>query len=51
MVSKAFTKLPQSSEQILHAEKYFAYEAPQKITLPELKGVLGPDLETNRLGR
>jgi hypothetical protein len=34
--------LPQSSEQILHAEKYFSYEAPQKLTLPDLKSVLGP---------
>lgn len=42
MVSKAFAKLPQSSEQILHADKYFAYEAPQKLTLPEFKTVLGP---------
>jgi hypothetical protein len=42
MVSQAFTKLPQSSEQILHAEKYFSYEAPQKLTLPELKAALGP---------
>src|ERR1044072_7297855 len=42
MVSRAFTKLPQSSEQILHADKYFAYEAPQKIALPELKPLLGP---------
>lgn len=42
MVSQAFTKLPQSSEQILHADKYFAYEAPQKLTLPEFKAVLGP---------
>jgi len=42
MVSRAFTKLPQSSEQILHADKYFAYEAPQKITLPDFKTVLGP---------
>ena len=42
MVSQAFSKLPQSSEQILHAEKYFAYEAPQKLTLPEFKTVLGP---------
>jgi hypothetical protein len=41
-VSQAFTKLPQSSEQILHAEKYFAYEAPQKLTLPDFKLVLGP---------
>jgi hypothetical protein len=34
--------LPQSSEQILHAEKYFSYEAPQKLTLPELQSALGP---------
>ncbi len=42
MVSQAFTKLPQSSEQILHADKYFSYEPPQKITLPDFKSVLGP---------
>src|SRR5215213_7358501 len=42
MISKAFAKLPQSSEQILHPDKYFAYEAPQKLTLPEFKSVLGP---------
>src|ERR1044072_9493729 len=42
MVSRAFTTLPQSSEQILHAEKYFSYEAPQKIALPAFKSVLGP---------
>jgi hypothetical protein len=32
-VSQAFTELPQSSEQILHPEKYFAHEAPVKVTL------------------
>src|SRR5262245_15349742 len=42
LVSKAFTKLPQSTEQIMHPEKYFAYEAPVKITVPELKPLLGP---------
>jgi hypothetical protein len=42
MVSQAFTKLPQSSEQILHADKYFSYEAPQKLTLPDFKILLGP---------
>src|SRR6185369_2393611 len=42
MVSQAFTKLPQSSEQILHADKYFAYEVPQKLALPEFKTMLGP---------
>lgn len=42
MVSQAYTKLPQSTEQILHAQKYFDYESPQKLTLPEFKTVLGP---------
>jgi hypothetical protein len=35
-VSKAFTELPQSTEQILHPEKYFAHEAPVKVTLPDI---------------
>jgi hypothetical protein len=42
MVSKAFTKLPQSSEQIMHPEKYFSYEAPVKVVVPDLKPLLGP---------
>src|SRR5678810_523447 len=42
LVSRAFTKLPQSSEQILHADKYFSYEAPQKLALPDFKTILGP---------
>ena len=42
LVSEAFSKLPQSTEQILHADKYFAYEAPLKITLPEFTAALGP---------
>jgi hypothetical protein len=42
MVSKAFTKLPQSSEQIMHPDKYFAYEAPLKVVVPDLKLQLGP---------
>jgi hypothetical protein len=42
MVSKAFTKLPQSTEQILHPEKYFAYEPPVKVTLPNFRRALGP---------
>jgi hypothetical protein len=39
-VSKAFTDLPQSTEQILHPEKYFAHEAPVKVTLPDLTPLL-----------
>jgi len=42
MVSRAFTTLPQSTEQILHADKYFSYEAPQKLAVPDFKNVLGP---------
>jgi hypothetical protein len=40
-VSKAFTDLPQSTEQILHVEKYLAREAPLKITLPDFSAALG----------
>ncbi|HYG11084.1 MAG TPA: hypothetical protein VD835_14140, partial [Pyrinomonadaceae bacterium] len=41
LVSEAYKNLPQSTEQILHAEKYFAREAPLKINLPEIAGLLG----------
>jgi hypothetical protein len=40
MVSKAYTRLPQSTEQILHPEKYFSNEAPVKVVLPDLTSVL-----------
>src|SRR6266404_3341431 len=39
-VSKAFTELPQSTEQIMHPEKYYAHEAPVKVTLPDITGLL-----------
>jgi hypothetical protein len=39
-VSEAFTTLPQSTEQILHPEKYFAHEAPVKVVLPDLAPLL-----------
>ena len=39
-LSKAFTNLPLSTEQILHPEKYFAYEKPLKITLPDVSSLL-----------
>jgi hypothetical protein len=41
LISEAYKTLPQSSEQILHPEKYFAHEAPVKIDLPELDSILG----------
>jgi hypothetical protein len=40
MISKAFTRLPQSSEQILHPDKYFSYEQPLKVVLPDLTSLL-----------
>ena len=39
-VSQAFTTLPQSTEQILHPEKYFAHEAPVMVTLPDIAPLL-----------
>jgi hypothetical protein len=40
-VSQAFTDLPQSTEQILHADKYFAHEAPVKVEMPDISKQLG----------
>ena len=40
MVSNAFTRLPLSSEQILHPEKYFNYERPMKIVSPDVTNLL-----------
>jgi len=39
-VSKAYTNLPLSTEQIIHPEKYFSYERPVKIALPDLAKLL-----------
>src|SRR6266851_5544086 len=39
-VSTAFTELPQSTEQVMHSEKYFAHEAPVKVTLPDITPLL-----------
>ncbi len=40
MVSQAFNRLPLSTEQILHPDKYFSYEQPVKIHLPDVTNVL-----------
>jgi hypothetical protein len=47
-VSQAFTTLPQSTEQILHADKYFAHEAPVKVTLPDVTNLLNASRQTTR---
>jgi len=40
-VSQAYAKLPLSSEQILHPDKYFDYERPVKVALPDVRTLLG----------
>jgi hypothetical protein len=40
-VSRAYTDLPQSTEQILHFDKYIAREQPLKIQLPDVTPLLG----------
>jgi len=40
-VSQAFKDLPQSTEQILHPDKYFTHEAPVKVGLPDVRAQLG----------
>jgi hypothetical protein len=40
-VSRAFEKMPLSSEQILHLDKYDAYEAPVKVAIPAIDSLLG----------
>jgi hypothetical protein len=40
-VSRAYTELPQSTEQIMHVEKYYARDEPVKLTLPDIGGALG----------
>ncbi len=41
LVSQAYKDLPKSTEQVLHAEKYFAGEQPVKVELPDIKALLG----------
>ncbi len=40
-VNKAYTRWPESTEQILHPEKYRAGEKPQELAAPALDQVLG----------
>jgi hypothetical protein len=41
-VTRAFKELPESTEQVLHPEKYFAHEPPVKVSLPDVGKLLGP---------
>jgi len=44
-VNSAFVNPPQSTEQILHPEKYLAGEAPVEIEVPNFTSLLGEDWE------
>lgn len=44
-VDRAYTELPQSTEQIIHAEKYLDGEPPVEIELPDLAAGLGAGWE------
>jgi len=47
-VSEAFQTLPQSTEQVMHPEKYFAHEAPVKVTLPDITSLLNSASRSDR---
>ena len=40
LLSRSYTRLPESTEQILHAEKYFSAERPVKVRLADLTTLL-----------
>ena len=43
MLNEAWANPPQSTEQILHPEKFLAEEGPLLVTLPDLQTVLGDE--------
>ncbi len=44
-VNEAFARVPQSTEQVLHPDKYLATEPPLEVTLPDLLPTLGEGWE------
>ncbi len=44
-VSQAFKTLPESTEQIMHPEKYLSHEAPVKVTLADLTSMLNESMK------
>ena len=40
-VDAAYSKPPESTEQVMHPEKYFAGEAPVLVTIPDLAAIAG----------
>jgi hypothetical protein len=52
-VDALFAALPESSEQVLHPDKYFAHEHPIEVALPDLAAALGNGwarLDTDTVG-
>jgi len=52
-VNKAYQRLPQSTEHILHPQKYVDDEAPLRVDIPSFEGALGAEwrlLRVNSLG-
>lgn len=52
-VDEAYSDPPQSTEQILHPDKYLARDEPQLVSVPPLTGTLGTDwrlVEAGTLG-
>ena len=47
-VDRAFSNPPQSTEQILHPDKYFTEDAPLEVSLPELEAALGDGWESKQ---
>lgn len=47
-LSKAYSQLPKSTEQIMHAEKYFSREAPATVRLPNFANLLNARQTANR---
>jgi hypothetical protein len=45
-VSQAFTTLPQSTEQIMHPEKYIVHEAPVQVSITDLTNMLNVRMRT-----
>ncbi len=41
-VNEAYKDPPQSTEQILHSEKYLERDEPQDVIIPDLEGIPGP---------
>ena len=49
-MDRAYEDLPQSTEQILHPEKYLSSEAPKPVSLPDLASQLGGSWEERDAG-